>query len=110
MERAFAPAVEMYETDNEIVVKAELPGVKKENIEVSIKDNVLQIKGEKKEEREEKTEALHRVERVYGKFERVLTLPAEVKAEQVKAEFKDGVLEIRLPKAEVSKERKIEIK
>ncbi|MEZ0361923.1 MAG: Hsp20/alpha crystallin family protein [Hydrogenobacter sp.] len=110
VERAFAPAVEMYETDNEIVVKAELPGVKKENIEVSIKDNVLQIKGEKKEEREEKTEALHRVERVYGKFERVLTLPAEVKAEQVKAEFKDGVLEIRLPKAEVSKERKIEIK
>lgn len=110
VERAFAPAVEMYETDNEIVVKAELPGVKKENIEVSIKDNTLHIRGEKKEEREEKTETIHRLERVYGKFERVLTLPVDVKAEEVKAEYKDGILEIRLPKSEVSKEKKIEIK
>ncbi len=110
MERAFAPAVEMYETDKEIVVKVELPGVKKENIEVSIKDNMLYIRGEKKEEREEKTETIHRVERVYGKFERVLSLPTEVNTDEVKAEFKDGVLEIRLPKAEVSKEKKIEIK
>lgn len=110
VERAFAPAVEMYETDNEIVVKAELPGVKKENIEVSIKDNTLHIRGEKKEEREEKTETIHRLERVYGKFERVLTLPVDVKAEEVRAEYKDGILEIRLPKSEVSKEKKIEIK
>lgn len=109
-ERAFAPAVEMYETDKEVVVKAELPGVKKENIEVSIKDNMLHIRGEKKEEREEKTETVHRVERAYGKFERALSLPAEVKTDEVKAEFKDGVLEIRLPKAEVSKDKKIEIK
>lgn len=106
VERAFAPAVEMYETDNEIVVKAELPGVKKENIEVSIKDNTLHIRGEKKEEREEKTETIHRLERVYGKFERVLTLPVDVKAEEVKAEYKDGILEIRLPKSEVSKEKR----
>jgi len=108
-ERVFAPAIEVYETDSELVVKAELPGVKKEDIDVSIKDNALHIKAEKKEEREEKTETIHRVERVYGKFERVITLPVDVKIEGVKAEYKDGVLEIRLPKAEGSKEKKIEI-
>ncbi|MEJ7554401.1 MAG: Hsp20/alpha crystallin family protein [Aquificaceae bacterium] len=108
-ERVFAPVVDVYETDQELVVKAELPGVKKENVEVSIRDNALYIRGEKKEEREEKTEAYHRVERVYGRFERVLPLPTDVKVESAKAEFKDGVLEIRIPKAEGAKERKIEI-
>ncbi len=108
-ERVFAPVVDVYETDQELVVKAELPGVKKENVEVSIRDNTLYIRGEKKEEKEEKTEAYHRVERVYGKFERVLPLPTDVKVESAKAEFKDGVLEIRIPKAEGAKERKIEI-
>ncbi|MFN3870514.1 MAG: Hsp20/alpha crystallin family protein [Aquificaceae bacterium] len=109
VERAFAPAVDVYETDQELVVKADLPGVKKENVEVSIRDNSLCIRGEKKEEKEEKTETYHRVERVYGKFERVIPLPADVKVEEAKAEFKDGVLEIRIPKAEGAKERKIEI-
>ena len=108
-ERVFAPVVDVYETDQELVVKAELPGVKKENVEVSIRDNALYIRGEKKEEREEKTKAYHRVERVYGRFERVLPLPTDVKVESAKAEFKDGVLEIRIPKAEGAKERKIEI-
>jgi HSP20 family protein len=109
-ERHFAPALDVYETDSEVVVKAELPGVKKEDVEVLIRDHNLIIKGEKKEEKEEKTETYHRVERVYGKFERVVALPAEVKLEGVKAEFKDGVLEIRLPKEKISKEAKIEIK
>uniref|UniRef100_A0A7C2V5T9 Hsp20/alpha crystallin family protein n=1 Tax=Hydrogenobacter sp. TaxID=2152829 RepID=A0A7C2V5T9_9AQUI len=108
-ERLFAPVVDVYETDQDLVVKAELPGVKKENVEVSIRDNALHIKGEKKEEKEEKTETYHRVERVYGKFERVIPLPTDVKVEAAKAEFKDGVLEIRIPKAESSKEKKIEI-
>ncbi len=108
-ERVLAPAVDVYETDKEIVVKAELPGVKKENVEVSIRDNALHIKGEKREEKEEKTETYHRVERAYGKFERVIGLPADVKVEEAKAEFKDGVLEIRIPKSETAKERKIEI-
>lgn len=108
-ERVFAPVVDVYETDQELVVKAELPGVKKENVEVSIRDNALHIRGEKREEKEEKTETYHRVERVYGKFERVLPLPADVKVESAKAEFKDGVLEIRIPKAEGAKEKKIEI-
>lgn len=108
-ERPFAPAVDVYETDNELVVKAELPGVKKEDIEVSIKENSLCIRGEKKEEKEEKTETYHRVERTYGRFERVIGLPAGAKVESAKAEFKDGVLEIRIPKAESAKEKKIEI-
>lgn len=108
-ERVFAPVVDVYETDQELVVKAELPGVKKENVEVTIRDNALHIRGEKKEEKEEKTETYHRVERVYGKFERVIPLPTDVKVEAAKAEFKDGVLEIRIPKAEGSKEKKIEI-
>ena len=108
-ERLFAPVVDVYETDQDLVVKAELPGVKKENVEVSIRDNALHIKGEKKEEKEEKTETYHRVERVYGKFERVIPLPTDVKVEAAKAEFKDGVLEIRIPKAKGSKEKKIEI-
>ncbi|MEW6657016.1 MAG: Hsp20/alpha crystallin family protein, partial [Aquificota bacterium] len=93
-ERVFAPVVDVYETDQELVVKAELPGVKKENVEVTIRDNALHIRGEKKEEKEEKTETYHRVERVYGKFERVIPLPTDVKVEAAKAEFKDGVLEI----------------
>jgi HSP20 family protein len=109
VERVFAPALDVYETDGEVVVKAELPGVKKEDVEVLVRDNSLIIRGEKKEEKEEKTETYHRVERVYGKFERVVALPAEVKLEGVKAEFKDGVLEIRLPKEKTSKEAKIEI-
>ncbi|MCS7170841.1 MAG: Hsp20/alpha crystallin family protein [Aquificaceae bacterium] len=109
VEKVFAPVVDVYETDQELVVKAELPGVKKENVEVSIRDNSLHIRGEKKEEKEEKTETYHRVERVYGKFERVVPLPSEIKVESAKAEFKDGILEIRIPKAEGAKERKIEI-
>jgi len=108
-ERVFAPALDVYETDGEVVVKAELPGVKKEDVEVLVRDNNLIIRGEKKEEKEEKTETYHRVERVYGKFERVVALPAEVKLEGVKAEFKDGVLEIRLPKEKTSREAKIGI-
>ena len=108
-EVVFAPAVDVYETDKELVVKAEIPGVKKEDIEVAIRDNALHIRGEKKVEKEEKTETYHRMERVYGKFERVIALPMDVKVEEAKAEFKDGVLEIRIPKAETAKERKIEI-
>ncbi|WP_029551131.1 Hsp20/alpha crystallin family protein [Thermocrinis jamiesonii] len=109
VERVFAPALDVYETDTEIVVKAELPGVKKEDVEVLVRDNNLIIRGEKKEEREEKTETIHRVERVYGKFERVIGLPTDIKLDEVKGEFKDGVLEIRLPKEKSSREKKIEI-
>ncbi|MCS7262735.1 MAG: Hsp20/alpha crystallin family protein [Aquificaceae bacterium] len=109
VERVFAPAVDVYETDQELVVKAELPGVKKEQVEVSIRDNALIIRGEKKEEKEENVETYQRLERVYGRFERVVHLPREVKPDAAKAEFKDGILEIRIPKAESAKEKRIEI-
>ncbi len=108
-EQILAPPVDVYETDTEVVVKAEIPGVKKEDIEVTIKDNALHIKAERKEEREEKTENVHRVERFYGRIERIVPLPAEVKAEEAKAEYKDGVLEVRIPKVKVSKEAKIQV-
>ncbi|SHK25082.1 Hsp20/alpha crystallin family protein [Thermocrinis minervae] len=110
VEVRFMPAVEVYETDGELVVKAEVPGVKKEDIEVVVKDNTLYIRGEKKEEKEEKTQTVHRIERVYGKFERAIPLPTEVNLEGVKAEYKDGVIEIRFPKAQSAKETKIELK
>ncbi len=108
-EQILAPPVDVYETDTEVVVKAEMPGVKKEDIEVTIKDNALHIKAERKEEKEEKTENVHRVERFYGRIERVIPLPVEVKAEEAKAEYRDGILEIRVPKVKVSKEAKIQV-
>ncbi len=108
-EEILAPPIDVYETDSEVVVKAELPGVKKEDIDVSIKENSIHIKAERKEEREEKTENVHRVERFYGRIERIVPLPTEVKPEEAKAEYKDGVLEIRIPKVKVTKEAKIKV-
>lgn len=108
-EQALIPPVDVYETDSEVVIKAELPGVKKEDIDVTIKENTVHLKAERKEEKEEKTENIHRVERYYGVIERVIPLPTEVKTEEAKAEYKDGVLEIRVPKVKVSKEAKIQV-
>jgi HSP20 family protein len=108
-EKILAPPVDVYETDSEVVVKAELPGVDKENIDVTIKENAVHIKAERKEEREEKTENVYRVERFYGRIERVVPLPVDVKPDKAKAEYKDGVLEIRIPKEKVSKEAKVKI-
>ncbi len=108
-EEVLVPPIDVYETDSEVVVKAELPGIKKEDIDVTIKENSVHIKAEKKEEREEKTETVHRVERFYGKVERVVPLPAEIKPEEAKAEYKDGVLEIRIPKVKVTKEAKVQV-
>ncbi len=103
------PAIDIYETDKDVVIKVEIPGIKKEDLDISVKDSALYIKGEKKEEKEENTEAIHKVERVYGTFERVITLPQNVKAQEAKAEYKDGILEIRLPKKEESQSTKINI-
>ncbi|WP_457600983.1 Hsp20/alpha crystallin family protein [Hydrogenivirga sp.] len=108
-EQILAPPVDVYETDTEVVVKAEVPGVKKEDIDVTIKENAVHIRAERKEEKEEKTENVHRVERFYGVIERVVPLPTEVKPEEAKAEYKDGVLEIRIPKVKVSKEAKVQV-
>lgn len=108
-EEILAPPVDIYETDSEVVVKAEIPGVKKEDIDVTIKENSVHIRAERKEEREEKTENVHRIERFYGRIERVVPLPAEVKPEEAKAEYKDGVLEVRIPKVKVTKEAKVQV-
>lgn len=101
--------VEVYETPDELVVKVELPGVKKEDVEVVVRDNYLIVRAEKKEEQEENKEHIHIKERVYGKFERVIPLPADINPDGAKASFKDGVLEIRIPKKAASQEKKITI-
>lgn len=108
-EGSWLPAVDVSETDNEMIVRAELPGMAQEDIEVNLQENVLTLKGEKKKEEKEEQENFHRVERSYGSFSRTLTLPANVKAEQIQASFKDGVLLITLPKAEEAKTKKIAI-
>ncbi|HIO42330.1 MAG TPA: Hsp20/alpha crystallin family protein [Aquifex sp.] len=105
----FVMPVEVYETPNEFVVKVELPGVKKEDVDIVVRDNYLVIKAEKKEEVEEERQHVHLRERVYGKFERVIPLPPDLDTDNAKASFKDGVLEIRIPKKAATKEKKINI-
>ena len=104
------PAVDLYEEKDDIVVKAELPGMEKDNIEVNLSDNRLTIKGEKKKEEEVQKEGYYRSERSYGSFVRTLELPSEVQTEKVKAAFKNGVLEIRLPKTEEAKKKETKVK
>ncbi len=111
LERHWSPVVDFEEKEDEIVINAELPGMKKSDVELSVENNVLALKGEKKEERREgdKDSDYFRNERFFGKFERCFTLPATVEADKTKATFKDGVLRISLPKKEESKSRKITI-
>lgn len=109
-EGTWVPAVDMVDRKDEIVLRADLPGLSEKDIEVTVQDNTLTIRGERKEEREEKKEDYYYCERSLGAFSRSLTLPAGVDTEKVKATFKNGVLEIHLPKAKEAKGRKIEIK
>lgn len=104
------PSVDVFEEKDEVVVKAELPGMKKEEVQVTLNEDSLTIKGEKKKEEEVKEEDYHYQERSYGSFSRTVALPCEVKSEQVKAAFKDGVLEIRMPKTEEAKKKAISVK
>jgi HSP20 family protein len=104
------PAVDVYEQDDEVVVKAEIPGMSKEDIEVNLSDSVLTLKGEKKKEEEIKERGYYRCERSFGAFSRTIRLPSEVKTDQAKATFKDGVLEVRLPKTEEAKRKAITVK
>ena len=104
------PALDVAETDTSVIVKADLPGLEAKDLDVSIRGDLLTIKGEKKEEKEEKTKSFHRVERRYGSFERSVRLPATVKADQVNASFKNGVLRIELPKTEDAKQKAVHIK
>jgi HSP20 family protein len=103
------PSVDIYETDDALVIKAELPGVSKDDVSVDVHQNTLTLRGQRKHETEVKDEHYHRVERSYGSFQRSFTLPATVDAEKAEASFKDGVLELRLPRLESAKPRQIAI-
>ena len=105
----WVPACDIYETDKAIVVKAELPGLKKEDVFVSIENNVLLLRGERKFSDEVKRENFHRVERTYGEFLRSFTLPTFVDTTKILAEFKDGILMVTLPKREEAKPKQIEV-
>jgi HSP20 family protein len=106
----WAPAVDIQETDNEYVVKADLPEVKKEDVKVEFEDGILTVEGERKQEQEEKGNKFHRVERAYGKFVRRFALPTDVDATKVSAEFKEGVLNVHLPKSPNGKPKAISVK
>jgi HSP20 family protein len=108
--RGVAPAVNVTENDAAYVVTAELPGCKREDVSVEIDDRTLTLRGEKRDEREEKKEKRHYVERSYGSFTRSFTLPADAKADDVKATFSEGVLTITIAKAPTSKPRVVDIK
>jgi HSP20 family protein len=103
------PSVDITETKDDIKVAAEVPGMTKEDISISLSDNVLTLRGEKKKEKEEKGKTFYRMERSYGSFARSFTLPSAVLANKVKAVHKDGILEITLPKAEEVKTKEIPI-
>jgi HSP20 family protein len=109
-EGAWAPAVDIYETPgNDVVVKAELPEMKREDIKVTFENNVLTIEGERKLAKDVEREQYHRVERHYGAFRRSFTLPASVDAGKVQANYQDGVLTITLPRREETKPRQIQV-
>lgn len=106
----WAPLVDVSEDEKEYLIKAELPEVKKEDIKVSVHDDVLTMSGERKYEQAEKGKKYHRVERAYGSFMRTFTLPEDADGTKVTAEFKDGILRIHLPKSEKAKPKSVEIK
>lgn len=106
----WVPSVDVSETEGDYQIKAEIPDVKKEDVKVTVEDGVLTIQGERKQEKEEKGRRYHRVERSYGSFIRSFTLPDLVDEAHVKAEFKDGVLTLHLPKSEKAKPKAIEVK
>jgi HSP20 family protein len=105
----WSPAVDIYETENEITVHAELPGVERKDIGLNLEKNVLTLKGERRFEKETKQENYHRIERAYGGFSRSFSIPAMVDEEKIRAEYKDGILKISLPKKEQVQPKQIQI-
>ena len=108
--RAWTPPCDIFETDKELVIKFELPEVKKEDVEVKIEQNVLTLHGERKFEEKTDRENYHRVERRYGEFTRSFSVPLYVEAAKINAEFKDGVLTVTLPKSEEARPKQINVK
>jgi len=105
----WAPLVDIYETDDAFVLKVELPGFTKEDVQIELHNNRLTIRGERKQETEAKEDQYHRRERAYGRFERSFVLPTMIDADKVMANFKNGILELRLPKSEAAKPKRIAI-
>ena len=103
------PAVDLYEKDDHYMIKAELPGVDKNDIKIDLKDRLLTLSGERTYDNEVKEENYYRRERSYGKFQRAFTLPADVDSDKIKAEFKDGVLQIEVPKPEEKKAKQVTV-
>jgi HSP20 family protein len=106
----WSPLVDISEDEKEYLVKAELPEVKKEDVKLTVQDNVLSISGERKSEKEEKGKRYHRIERAYGSFLRSFTLPDDAEGTKVAAEYKDGLLMVHVPKSEKAKPKSIEVK
>jgi HSP20 family protein len=106
----WSPAIDISEDDKEYTIKAELPGVNKEDVRVTVEGGVLSVSGERRAEKEEKNKKYHRIERSYGSFMRSFTLPEGAAGDKVTADFKDGVLHIHLPKDEKAKPKSIDVK
>ena len=107
---AWTPAVDVFEDKDAVKIVAELPGVKPEDVKISLENQTLTVRGEKKQVAEEKTERVHRYERTYGAFERTFALPGTVDADRIEAAFADGLLTVTLPKVERARPRQIEIR
>ena len=106
----WSPSVDIYETKDNLVIKAEIPGIEKKDVTIEVKDNTLKLKGERKFEKNVEEENYHRMECSYGSFQRIFTLPATINQEKIAASFKNGMLEITMPKKEEKKPKQIEIK
>lgn len=109
-EGEWLPSLDVAETKNDIVVKAEVPGMDPKDIDISLSDGLLTIKGEKKQEKEEKEENYHFIERSYGAFSRSVRLPKDVQSDKISASYKNGVLKVTLPKSEEAKKKEVKIK
>ena len=109
-QESWVPAVDVFDTEDSVVLKAELPGMKVDDIQIEVDDNVLTLKGERTFEERVDEERFYRVERRYGAFQRSLALPQGVKADEIQATYEDGVLQVTVPKAEAERPKRIEVK
>jgi HSP20 family protein len=107
--RRWVPAMDLVETDDHLVLRADLPGMSKDDVDIEVKGNVLTVSGERKAEHEDKADGYYRIERAFGSFSRSLTLPQGIDASAISADFTDGVLEVRIPKPEERKPQRISI-
>jgi HSP20 family protein len=109
MQSTWSPAVDIYETENDLVLTAEIPGVEEKDVEIKIEDNTLTLKGERKFEKETREENFHRIERAYGSFYRSFSLPNYIDQDKISADYENGLLKIHMPKKPEVKPRKVKI-